>query len=124
MNDKLGLDEDEVVRSGPILLPASGKPLLIAYAGSELAKLQRQPVSYFQTLQSQRPDKHALERIDGHQHFSILEELASPTGALALAAARLTAVRCPNCGRPAPHRHLLAIQYAAFLAGFLGNAAT
>ncbi|MDD4886214.1 MAG: hypothetical protein PHO64_04740 [Thiomonas sp.] len=87
------MDEDAVVRNSPIALPASGKPLLIAYGGSELAELQRQSVSYFQTLQSQRPDVHALERLDGHHHFSILEELASPTGALALAAARLTAVR-------------------------------
>jgi acetyl esterase/lipase len=93
VNDKLGLDEDEVVRNSPIALHASGKPLLIAYGGSELAELQRQSASYFQTLQSQRPDVHALERLDGHHHFSILEELASPTGALALAAARLTAVR-------------------------------
>lgn len=93
VNDKLGLDEDEVVRNSPIALPAPSKPLVIAYGGSELAELQRQSVSYFQTLQIQRTNLHALERLDGHHHFSILEELASPTGALALAAARLTAVR-------------------------------
>jgi hypothetical protein len=67
--------------------------LLIAYGGSELAELRHQSVSYVQTLQSQRPNVHTLKRLDCHNHFSILEELASPTGTLALAAARLTAVR-------------------------------
>jgi len=93
VNDKLRLDEDEAVRNSPITLPPPDKPLLIAYGGGELAELQRQSDAYFQRLQSQRPGVHALERLNGHNHFSILEELATPTGALALAAARLTAVR-------------------------------
>lgn len=93
VNDKLRLDKDEAVRNSPIVLPAPEKPLLIAYGGNELAELQRQSVAYFQRLQSQRPGVDALERFDGHNHFSILEELASPTGGLALAAARLTTVR-------------------------------
>jgi acetyl esterase/lipase len=93
VNDKLRLDADEAVRNSPVFLPAPDKPLLIAYGGSELAELQRQSVSYFQTLQAQRPGVHALQRLDGHNHFSILEELASPSGALAYAAQRLTNVR-------------------------------
>lgn len=93
VNDKLRLDEAEAIRNSPVALPAPGKPLVVAYGGGELPELQRQSVSYFEALQSQQPGRHALLRLDEHNHFSILEELASPAGALTHAAQRLMGVQ-------------------------------
>ena len=89
VNDKLGLDDEEVRRHSPLTLAAPGKPLRLAYGGNELPELQRQSEAYFQALQSQQRDLGALHRLAGHDHFSILEELASPDGALMHATRRL-----------------------------------
>ena len=94
VNDKLGLDDEEVRRYSPMALAAPGKPLLLAYGGNELPELQRQSEAYFQALQSQQQDLYALHRLAGHDHFSILEALASPDGALIHAARRLVCTDC------------------------------
>jgi acetyl esterase/lipase len=76
INDKLGLDEDAVRRLSPVHRPSSGKPLVIAYGTSELPELQRQSQLYA-SAQNAR-----LEPLPGHDHFTILEELAAPSGRL------------------------------------------
>ena len=89
VNDKLGLDDDEARRHSPIALAAPDKPLLLAYGGNERPELQRQSETYFHALQSQQKGRYTLHRLDGHNHFSILEDLASPDGALIHGARRL-----------------------------------
>jgi arylformamidase len=76
INDKLRLDEAEQKRNSPLLLPASGKPLVVAYGTSELPELQRQSEEYA------RAAKAKALGLKGHDHFTILEELASPDGSL------------------------------------------
>ncbi|MGE5639142.1 MAG: alpha/beta hydrolase [Clostridia bacterium] len=76
VNDKLKLDEDEARRMSPMLLPRPQKPLTIAYGGNELPEMRRQSEDYGKTIG--RP----AYSLAGHDHFTILEELASPTGAL------------------------------------------
>jgi len=76
VNDKLGLDAEEAKRMSPMFLQKPAKPLTIAYGGAELPEMRRQSEDYGKAIG--RP-AHALA---GHDHFSILDELASPTGAL------------------------------------------
>jgi acetyl esterase/lipase len=77
VNEKLRLDEAEARRNSPILKADSGKPLCIAYGKDELPELRRQSEDYAAMLESAR-----LEPLSGHDHFTILEELASPSGRL------------------------------------------
>jgi len=77
INDKLRLDEPESRRNSPMRLPSSGKPLVLAYGTSELPELQRQSQDYAKACEGA-----ALLPLEGKNHFSILEELASPSGAL------------------------------------------
>jgi acetyl esterase/lipase len=76
VNDKLKLDEDEARRMSPMLLPKPKKPLTVAYGGAELPEMRRQSEDYGKAIGR---TAHALP---GHDHFTILDELASPTGAL------------------------------------------
>ena len=77
VNDKLRLDAGEARRNSPAFKGDSGKPLYIAYGKNELPELQRQSEDYARALKSAR-----LEPLSGHDHFTILEELASPSGRL------------------------------------------
>ena len=74
LNEKLGLDAAEARRLSPLHRPASGKPLVIAYGTGELPELQRQSREYGRGRK--------LMPLEGHDHFTILEELASPGGRL------------------------------------------
>ena len=76
INDKLRLDEAEQKRNSPLLLPASGKPLVVAYGKAELPELQRQSEEYGAKV------KAKVLGMPKHDHFTILEELASPDGGL------------------------------------------
>jgi arylformamidase len=76
INDKLRLDEAEQKRNSPMLLPASGKPLVVAYGKSELPELQRQSEEYGKKVGAK------VVGFPKHDHFTILDEFASPTGAL------------------------------------------
>jgi acetyl esterase/lipase len=82
LNAKLGLDADAVQRLSPLLnLPARSAPLMLACGTGELAELQRQSGAYAQArAQAALPGR--LTRLPGHNHFTILEELAQPGGAL------------------------------------------
>ena len=82
------LTEAEVETLSPLRLPQAPKPLVIAYGTAELPAL----VADSRALHRLREDAGAPSRLlplAGHDHFSILDELQSPTGALSLAARTL-----------------------------------
>jgi arylformamidase len=85
LNEKLGLDEPEAERNSPLLhLPAMAGELVVAYGTRELPELCRQSIEYGQAW-TERGLPGALLPIDGADHFTILEALADPKGALTLA---------------------------------------
>lgn len=82
VNDKLKLTPDEQLALSPIgILPAASPPLVIAFGTGELAEMQRQSRDY---AAARRPAKLPTQELPlaGHDHYSILEELAAPDGAL------------------------------------------
>jgi arylformamidase len=81
VNDRLRLDEDEARRNSP---GATDKPISIVYGADELPELCRQSEEYAARLGGKAA---ALPR---RNHFTILEELASPHGALTMLARKLT----------------------------------
>jgi arylformamidase len=90
LNVKLRLAAEDVVALSPASLPLSTKPLVVAYGGAELPELQRQSRDFFaQRNLAGLPG--AVLPLAGLNHFTILDELAQPQGALALAARQLGA---------------------------------
>lgn len=82
VNDKLGLDEDGARRHSPLLnLPRVSNPLVVAYGTGELPELQRQSEE-FAAARARAGLPGRLVPLAGHNHFTILEELARPEGAL------------------------------------------
>ena len=73
INDKLRLDEAEAKRNSP---GPVDKPLTIAYGADELPELCRQSEDYAKLLGTQAV---GIARCN---HFSVLEQMASPHGAL------------------------------------------
>ena len=92
LNDKLGLDADEAARNSPILhLPSSAAPLVVSVGLDELPELIRQSEEYWAAWHGKGlPGQYVP--LPGHEHFSILEELAQPSGRL-LAAVKTLAQR-------------------------------
>ena len=80
INDKLRLDEAQAKRNSPGPTP---KPLIIAYGAAELAEMCRQSEDYARLLNAK------AEAIAGRNHFTVLEDLASPHGALTALARKL-----------------------------------
>lgn len=82
LNAKLKLDADAVQQLSPLRnLPRRSPPLMLACGTAELAELQRQSETYAQArVQAGLPGR--LTQLPQHNHFTILEELASPDGAL------------------------------------------
>jgi acetyl esterase/lipase len=82
LNDKLGLDADEAARNSPILhLPSSAAPLVVSVGLDELPELIRQSEAYWAAWHGKGlPGQYVP--LPGHEHFSILEELAQPSGRL------------------------------------------
>ena len=82
LNAKLKLDESDVERLSPLSnVAAASTPLAIAYGTEELPELQRQSREFAAARASAGwPTK--LAALPGHNHFTILEELAKPDGAL------------------------------------------
>lgn len=88
LNAKLQLVPDDVAALSPASLPLCAKPLVVAYGEAELPELQRQSQEFFaQRNAAGLPG--ALLPMTGLNHFTILDELARPQGALALAAREL-----------------------------------
>jgi arylformamidase len=82
LNEKLGLTGEEAFAMSPIRhLPEASGPLAIAYGTAELPELQRQSRDYWQA-RDRAGLPGSLLALDGDDHFSILEELATPGGRL------------------------------------------
>jgi arylformamidase len=89
LNDPLKLSADEVERLSPLRnLPARSPPLELFAGGAELPELKRQSQDYTAAAQSRGLPVN-LTTLAGHHHFSILDELAAPGGAIARALAEL-----------------------------------
>lgn len=82
LNDKLGLTPDSARRNSPLhRLPAARPQLIIAAGARELPELRRQSEDYAAALAHRgMAARHLL--LEGHDHFSVLEELARPEGVL------------------------------------------
>jgi arylformamidase len=80
LNVKLGLDEAMSHRNSP-MLQATGaiKPLSLVVGGAELPLLRRQTAD-FACHRARYGLPVAYEEIPGADHFSVMNELASPTG--------------------------------------------
>jgi arylformamidase len=82
LNEKLGLDAADAERNSPIRhLPASASPLVVTVGLAELPELVRQSQEYA-TAWTRRGLRGRYLPLAGHEHFSILEELARPGGAI------------------------------------------
>jgi acetyl esterase/lipase len=89
LNDKLGLDEAEAERNSPIRhLPARAGALVVTVGLDELPELIRQSEEYWKAWHGRGLPGQYLP-LEGHDHFSILEELARPDGRLLGALRRL-----------------------------------
>jgi acetyl esterase/lipase len=81
LNDKLRLTDDEIETLSPLRLPVASKPLAIAYGTMEVPAL----VNDSRLLHARRAAAHApgaLVPVAGADHFTILNELRLPSGAL------------------------------------------
>jgi acetyl esterase/lipase len=82
LNEKLGLDADEARRNSPMLhLPSRAAPLVVTVGLGELPELIRQSEEYAAAGQKRGLPVRYLP-LAGHDHFSILDELARPDGSL------------------------------------------
>jgi arylformamidase len=81
INDKLRLDEDEARRNSP---GPTDKRLYVAYGADELPELCRQSEEFAGKLSNTE-----LLAVPRRNHFTVLEELASPHGALTALARKL-----------------------------------
>lgn len=89
INDRLRLDAGEVAALSPARTLRSGMaPMAVAVGGDELPELQRQSTS-FQGVADSLGVAMALHVLPGHHHYSILDEIARPDGALARELIRL-----------------------------------
>ncbi len=79
LNVKLGLDEAMSMRNSPLLLTHPAKPMALTVGGAELPLLRRQTADFAGYRVA-----HGLpviyEEIPGANHFTIMDEMASPTG--------------------------------------------
>ena len=82
LNDKLRLDAPEAERNSPLRhLPARAAPLVVTVGLGELPELIRQSAEYAEAWRKQGLPGRYLP-LDRHDHFSILEDLARPDGAI------------------------------------------
>jgi arylformamidase len=82
LNEKLGLREEDIDTLSPLRrMQTSLAPMMLACGGAELPELQRQSADYAAARESAGLPVR-LQRIDGCNHFTILEELAKPEGVL------------------------------------------
>ncbi len=84
INDKLKLTEEEARRLSPLHhLPPTSVPMIIACGGAELPELRRQSKE-FASARERAGLPGRLVELPDRNHFTILDELASPEGALTL----------------------------------------
>ncbi len=90
VNDKLKLTPDEQLALSPIrILPAASPPLVVAFGTGELPEMQRQSRDYAAARRVAKLPTQQLP-LAGHDHYSILEQLADPDGALMRCLVELT----------------------------------
>lgn len=84
LNEKLKLDAVMSERHSPLLQDdAPNKPLSLVVGGAELPLL-RQQTADLAAFRAQRGLPVSYEEIPGTNHFSIMDELASPTGRITM----------------------------------------
>jgi arylformamidase len=80
LNIKLGLDEAMSKRNSPMLLTAdTTKPMALTVGGAELPLLRKQTAD-FAAYRAKSGLPVAYEEIPGTNHFTIMDEMASPSG--------------------------------------------
>lgn len=91
LQEKLRLTADEAREMSPLhRLARSRVPMLVAWGHTELPELRRQSRDYVAARAAAGAATQALE-LSGENHFSILEQVARPDGALARALVALAA---------------------------------
>jgi arylformamidase len=91
LNQPLSMDAAEASTNSPMRLPLPPRPMSVAFGGDELPELVRQSQDFVSALKhAGRPVREIA--VPGEDHFSILDQLASPDGALAREIARLAAL--------------------------------
>ncbi len=91
LNEALQLSDDEVARLSPLSnIPSRLPPLEVFVGGNERPELQRQSKEYTAAAQSRGLPVN-MATLHGHHHFSILDELQSPDGALTKAIVQMAA---------------------------------
>ncbi|PWT86771.1 MAG: alpha/beta hydrolase [Proteobacteria bacterium] len=89
LNEKLNLDASEIAELSPLrALPSRMPPLRLFAGGKELPELQRQSIDYAQAARESALPVD-LTILPGHNHYSILEELRRPDGAITRALSAL-----------------------------------
>ena len=89
LNKAIGMDVLEARRHSPVhALPKQAGRLLVTVGGGELSELQRQSVEYYAAWRAAGLDG-AFVPLPGHDHFSLIDEIARPDSVLARALARL-----------------------------------
>jgi len=82
LNEKLALDANEIATLSPLRMLRDRSPPLRLFVGSdELPELRRQSASYAQAAR-ERGLPVALTVLPARHHYSILDELARPNGAI------------------------------------------
>jgi arylformamidase len=95
LQEKLGLSAEEVSSESPVhRLAEAGKPMALIVGGAELPELRRQSADYA-AMRAALGFGTTFGVIEGLNHFSILDDLASPDGA---STRLLAALYGPNAG--------------------------
>lgn len=82
LNENLRLSEASARRNSPRLhIPPKAPPLVVSVGAAELPELVRQSAEYAEAAKSGGLSARYLP-LAGHDHFTILDELAQPHGAL------------------------------------------
>lgn len=88
LNTALKMDMTEAGANSPMKLPLPEVPVTVAVGGAELPELMRQSEEFHAALQAAgRPTRKLI--VPKASHFTILEEVARPSGTLAAELARL-----------------------------------
>src|SRR5580692_5791236 len=79
LNVKLGLDEAMSKRNSPMLLTHAVKPMALVVGGAELPLLRKQTAD-FAGYRANHGLPVIYEEVPGTNHFTIMDEMASPKG--------------------------------------------
>jgi len=88
LNDPMRMSRDDALRNSPMHRVPGQAPCIVAVGGAELPELVRQSVEYCAYLKQSGRTAHELV-VPGDDHFTILDQLARPDGALCRALVKL-----------------------------------